>query len=384
MFFKSQKVKSKTTQANSFFPSHVFDQSNYPSNFSKTDKVSNDLIFNSPLLNLLLNNNTNNFTVNASEKDILLKAWKSSVIIEGNSADKIKISDSLNQKELNILKAKGLIAGSGSEVSLTPVGKKTLVETILDAKSSLRKTANSNFIKIAQKTNLDQGVEKIKIVRDSEGRWITKKEKELPSPTPENRDIDSKLENQSLASLINMYKEVKLAQKDCFKYRQAGSSVWDNKYDYNKLYALNQKIREAIEVSAQQQALSRELNIHPEFKLGLQATISNLVNNWIRNNSVQVEQLDKTFWSMFIKTCASYFSIFFQKSVDQIAKLDLNIFTQEQIDEEFNKAHQEAIRAGMNSIFETFGDEVEESLLQQIEVAASNLIQDVLPKQWRN
>jgi hypothetical protein len=89
--------------------------------------------------------------VSNGDKELLIRAWESSKSIsmaDNKTGDRLLISSQFDMKDLNRLKASGLIAGFGSEVTLTKKGKDTLVKLMLEEDSGLIQKAASNISRI--------------------------------------------------------------------------------------------------------------------------------------------------------------------------------------------------------------------------------------------
>lgn len=256
MIIRTSSAQKIVKRAQRIYPNHAFDQHGAP-NFQQQDVLLDKFIsdgsdrqknlidivmnnsggepaYNQLLLNLLFNNPGSDLKnkISASDKELLLKTWKSANTDGHFGANGIVVTDAITSSDLNSLKAKGLITGSGRSISFTPDGKKVLVEMILDTKSSLRSHATNlnRFIKMCQKMDYPEdqsSVEKFKIVRTPDGKWVAKQDKNI-SQKPN-------LQDKTDEELSAMHKQLAKAQRDCFKYREAGSSVWDEKYDLNKL-----------------------------------------------------------------------------------------------------------------------------------------------------
>lgn len=265
MFLRTNSAKKMFQCAQQIFPMHMFDQhsvqtKNLPNQqLFITDKQKSllDIVLKNDgnqsyvsLLNLFLNNQNQNFGLNAlssTDKELLLKTWKESQIKDSGTDKSIIVSDTISDKDLNLLKAKGLVTGMGRSVSFTPTGRQVLVEMILNTKSSLRSQAHNatRFIKMCQKMGYPEGqpdpsIEKIKIVRTKDGKWVAKKEDTQQDQQSGQQNID--LQTKTDEELEAMHNQLVKAQNDCFKYRKAGSTAWDEKYDLGKLQALKASI----------------------------------------------------------------------------------------------------------------------------------------------
>jgi hypothetical protein len=245
--------------AQNFYPAHGFDQ-NYvpytpsPRSYNISDKQKSliDIVmgnekdsYASPLLNLMFNSpSLNSKIVTSSDKELLLSAWRQSSQQEGSMV----VADSVSDRELNALKAKGLIAGIGHTISFTPTGRKALVETILESKSTLYQTANSmkKFVKMCETLSypeVQEGVEKSKIVRDEKGNWVVKKTKDDKNVGNPQQDVAQMNDGQLQAA----YKATLKAESDHFKYKTASSTSWESKYDINKAMALKETLFNEIQ-----------------------------------------------------------------------------------------------------------------------------------------
>lgn len=210
-----QRVASNSAMvkiAQNFFPSHGFDSGslNGPSSHimdklqwsnmgqrSLVDYVIENsskpaaggegvMYFNvSPLLDQIMKSNGFHEITAEEDKSLLFRAWDSAKIIQDSSStpEKVFRVSGLSDRELNRLKAQGLLKGSGHDVTLTEKGHEILVKLMLDNSSSLAKTARclKNIIQTCN-TQSTPALEfpspkpGEKIIRDNNGKWRIVKE----------------------------------------------------------------------------------------------------------------------------------------------------------------------------------------------------------------